>query len=227
MKNVLIVSCNFDFCKEINNNINDNAKIINISENIEEGLDNIIKLKPNVVILEKDVQYYKVVYLMQQLDNVNNYKPIIIAINAVDYPSISMKYQNIVFVKRKSKYYLMLYKIFKYIDDDLTEDSIDSRILTEMKKMGFEMKNKGDYLILNVVKYIKNNGSLDTNLEKDIYPKISALKGIPEKQVKWNINYSINSLYDTKQNQLCKYLQINDMIKPTSKYLIFTLLNNI
>ena len=64
MKSILIVSNNFDFCKEINNNMIEEAKIVNISTSYEEGVVNTLKVRPDIVIIETEIQYYKIVYLI-------------------------------------------------------------------------------------------------------------------------------------------------------------------
>lgn len=227
MKSVLIISNNFDFCKEMNNNMLEEAKIVNISTSYEEGVVNTIRTKPDIVILETEVQYYKVVYLMKEIENLRLYNPTVIIITSSNLYDIMDKHPNCSVIKRKSKNYLMLYKIFKCIEEDVPDDILENKIRAEMFKVGFEMKNKGDFFILYVLKYIKTHESVGTKLEKEIYPNISQTINIPERQIKWNINYSIQSVYETKAHQLCKYLNIDVIQKPTTKYVIFTIVNNI
>lgn len=227
MKSVLIISNNFDFCREMSNNMLEDAKIVNISTNYEEGLINIVNIKPDVVILECEVQYYKIIYFLKEIATINLYSPTVIIITSVNLYDIAEKHPNCFVIKRKSKNYLMLYKIFKYIEEDVPEDILDIKIRTEMIKAGFEMKNKGDFLIIYVLKYIKMNEILGTKLEKEIYSSVAKAIGIPERQIKWNINYSIQSVYDSRPHKLCKYLNIDLLQKPTTKYVIFTIVNNI
>ena len=227
MKSILIVSNNFDFCKEINNNMLEEAKIVNISTSYEEGVVNTLKIRPDIVIIETEIQYYKIVYLMKEIENLRLYNPTVIIITSSNLYDIMDKHPNCSVIKRKSKNYLMLYKIFKCIEEDVPDDILENKIRAEMFKVGFEMKNKGDFFILYVLKYIKTHDSVGTKLEKEIYPNISKAIGIPETQIKWNINYSIASVYETKTNKLCRYLNIETIQKPTTKYVLFTLVNNI
>ena len=58
MKNILILSNNFEFCKDINNNMPDDTRILNISSKYEEGIQNCLSIKPDIIILEMELQYY-------------------------------------------------------------------------------------------------------------------------------------------------------------------------
>lgn len=228
MKNILILSNNFEFCKDINNNMPDDTRILNISSKYEEGIQNCLSIKPDIIILEMELQYYKIVFLLNEIEKLKLYNPIVIIITSNNMYDVVNKYPYCSIIKRKTKNYLMLYRLFRIIEEEAPDDdALENKIKAEMFKSGFEMKNKGDYFILYVLKYIKTHESIGTKLEKEIYPIVSKAIGVSEKQVKWNINYSVSSVYETKTHQLCRYLNISDSQKPTTKYILFTLVNNI
>ena len=227
MKKVLVISNEFSFCKEINNNMVEGCRLTNISDSFEEGVTNIINLQPDIIVLELEVQYYKILFMMSQIEKLKLYNPTVIIISDLDLCYITEKYSNCVVVTRMKKLHLLLFRIFKCIEENVPDNVIENRILEEMHKLGFEMKNKGDYLILKTLKYIKTHNNIGTNLEKDVYPNISKVLNTEERKIKWNINYSINSLYEAKPYQVCNYLHIDVNEKPTTKYVILSIVNNI
>lgn len=226
MKNVLVISNDFEFYKTLNNEYYDKIRIINISSSYEEGIKNMGLKRPDIIILKIRIQYYKMINLINKIKELIDYHPLIILVSNTNMYDIQLKYKKC-FIIREDEKIIVFNNIFQYISCFKEDDNIDEKIKKEMLKMGFEMKNKGDNLILNVTKYIKQNKIIGTNLERDIYPKIAIITNISEKQIKWNINYSINSVYDSKHDVMCRYFNINTYEKPTSKFIISTLLNKL
>lgn len=226
MKNVLVISNDFEFYKVLNNDYYDRVRIINISSSYEEGIENLVLKKPDIIILKTRIQYYKMINLTNIINELYDYQPLIILVSSTNMYDIQSKYKKCVIIREYDKKNVFN-NIFQYINCFKNDDSIEEKIKKEMLKMGFEMKNKGDYLILSVAKYIKQNKIIGTNLEREIYPKIAIITNTTEKQIKWNINYSINSVYDSKHDVMCKYFNINSYEKPTSKFIITTLLNKL
>ncbi len=228
MNKIQIVTKNMKFCKYMINNICDNAKVDNISTSYQESINNIITNKPDVIIFEEEIQYYKVLNLIKIIREIIKYQPLIILINGSNLCNIAEKYKKCIIIKDKRNSIFRICKILKHINDEnFVKESLDDKILSQMYKMGFDMKNKGDHLIVLVVKYIKENKNVGTNLEKDVYKSISKDIGVSENQIKWNINYSINSIYEVKPKIMCNYLNIELHEKPTTKVLIFSLLSNL
>ena len=102
MKSVLIVSNSFEFCKEMNNNMLEEAKIVNISTSYEEGVVNTLNIKPDIVILEIEIQYYKIVYLMQEIEKLRLYSPTVIIVSSGNLYDIMDKHSNCIVIKKTS-----------------------------------------------------------------------------------------------------------------------------
>lgn len=222
MKNVLIISKDLNFYRELNNNFYNVIKIINISCSYKEGLESIISNTPDIIILKIRMQYDQVLELFEKISKQKKYNPLIILISSKNMLEIQNKHSNCIFIKEDNHMMTAFKTIFHYSN----KMDIENKIKKELMKMGFEMKNKGDYLIINVIKYIFLNQDVN-NLEREIYPALASSMGISEKQIKWNINYSINSIYNTKSEIMCHYLNIHPNEKPTSKLVIFSLLNKL
>ncbi len=219
MKNVLIISNDSRFYRYLINEYYKIARIVNISYSYEEGIKNIKLKRPDIVIVKSRIQNHKIIDLLNKINILLNYQPLVLIIGNLNINNIQDKYKNCILLKEDiSKTNI----IFQYLKDD---DNIENRIKEEMQKMGFEMKNKGDYLILNVIKYIKQNENIGNNLERDIYPRIATINNVSKEQIKWNINSSINSAYCSSYKIMCDYFNASNLEKPTSKFIISTLLN--
>jgi hypothetical protein len=96
-----------------------------------------------------------------------------------------------------------------------------------MLNSGFEMKNKGDFMLVSVIKYIKNNNYLYNNLERDVYPNIAVQYNTTVKNIKVNIVYSIDKVYNDSAEIIQKYLMNGRKDKPTPKYIINCIVNRI
>ena len=225
MKSILVVCKNFEFCKELNNEYCDKARIINISSSYEEGIKNILLKKPNVIILKIRIKYYEIIDLISKINKLPEYNPLILLISNANMYDIQKRYKKFVVIKDDNDVSNTFNMISKYVEFKI--DCLEKRITEEMLKTGFEMKNKGDYLILKVIEFMNQNKGIGTNLERDVYPKVASTIKISEKQIKWNINYSIDSVYSSRGNIMCKYLGISNYEKPTSKLVISSLLNRL
>lgn len=112
-----------------------------------------------------------------------------------------------------------------YIEEK--EEIIEKKIYNKMTNIGFEMKNKGDILLLEAIKYIKINGKIKSNLNNEVYPYISNKTNIPVNQIKWNIIYSLNKIYKYNLKDMENYFNIKITNKPTVKYVIYKILEGI
>ncbi len=228
MKKVVVVTKSIEFYKLLNNNMCEGARIVDVSTSYTDSIEFILEDKPDIIVYEIELKYYKIINLINKIKSKIDYNPTIILVNNLNLYDIKSKYKNCIVIKENSDSFLVIYKIINHIKNSCsTIGNLDDKILREMHKMGFEMKNKGDQMLFKVIKYIKTHEGVGSNLEKDIYHSIAIKTDIPESQIKWNINYSINSIYQTKTNTICRYLKIENDEKPTSKFVIFALLNNI
>lgn len=229
MNKILIASKNLDFIKRIINSINDEKlKVVNLCTNFQEILHNLMYYEIDFLIIDFSLTIVEINDIINLCNEIIKNNPIIFLSSN---KNIEIKYSNIYFFNKEidANFIINYLKYLVKYNSSIKKDDLEleNKIKEEMTKMGFEMKNKGDYLIISVIKYIILNKNIGNNLERDIYPIIALNMGIPEKQIKWNINYSINSIYDAKHDIICRYLNIKSFEKPTSKLVISTLLNRL
>ncbi|MBO5477941.1 MAG: hypothetical protein J6A15_09350 [Clostridia bacterium] len=231
MINIFVISKNFDFCKKINNEINYNknnerVNIINISSTYEEAIDNIIYFKPDIIIVDIKIKYSQILNLFEFINKKNFYLPKIILINNLELSSKISNYENILILDCESfleDFNEILYDVLKGSNNE----QFENKIINEMKKIGFEMKNKGEYYLVETIKYLKINRKYEFNLEREIYPFLAQKCNVDYRKIKWNINYAVDNLYHTKTKQVIKYLDIQLSEKPTSKFIIADILRKI
>lgn len=101
-------------------------------------------------------------------------------------------------------------------------------ILKELSKLNFKRYTKG-FKYLNEAIYIciKNSDAID-NLQKNVFPCI-AKKYNEESllKVKWCIEQAIKTMYNnTEINILCKYFNIEENLRPSLKFIIYTVVCN-
>lgn len=229
MNKILIASKSLNFVKRIINSIdNEKLKVAKVCTNFQEILRNLRCYDINFLIIDFSLTINEINDIIKLLNQVSKNKPIIFLICN---KNIEYKYDNVYFFYKEIDMNFIV-NYLKYLENynlSVKRDNLilENKIKEEMIKMGSELKNKGDYLIISVIKHIILNKNVGNNLERDIYPIIALNMGISKKQIKWNINYSINSIYFTKHETMCKYLKIKSFEKPKTKFVISTILNRL
>ena len=105
------------------------------------------------------------------------------------------------------------------------EKRIKIYIQNELSKFEFKKYTKGyKYLVETIYLSIVDSDAID-NLTKNVFPKVADKYN--EKtylNVKWCIEQVVNTMYNnTKIEILCKYFQIDSGIKPSLKFIVYTI----
>lgn len=109
----------------------------------------------------------------------------------------------------------------------MNEKEIRNFIVNELSNLEFKQCTKGfKYLCEAIYICIDDINALD-NICKNVYPKI-AFK-YSEKSylnVKWCIEQVITTMYNnTDMKVLCDFFKINENLKPSTKYIIYTIVS--
>lgn len=107
----------------------------------------------------------------------------------------------------------------------MEDKQIKEYILNELSKFEFKKYTKGfKYLNEAIFICIKNTDALD-NLHKNVFALIA--KKYNEKSflnVKWCIEQIIKTMYNnTEMKIICNYFQLQENIKPSLKFIIYTI----
>lgn len=237
MVKLLVSSNNLHFLKNINNYIyqyrkSHNIILTNMSTNYGEMLANINNFKPKIIIIDLNTLKTDISEILKNIIEIQYFSPHFIVIDkCTDKTSYVVNYKNIKIINsEKNVYNDIIKEVLRVSEKIISLDSnnliIRNRIINEIKKIGFEVTNKGVIYIIESIIQIKNLRYTSDNLEGDIYPIISKKFNVSEKSIKWNIIYSINNMY--KRNDISKlknYFGFSNNRKPTSKLVILTIVN--
>lgn len=226
--NILLLSENLKFCKSFINMINNltEKNKCYIAQNCNDFFKILKEEKFKIVVIENKYDIVKFRNFINKILSVINY-----TINVI---IISNKVDNQLIIDNNSKIKIIFKntneKNIKIINDIIEINhslTIEKKIKDELKAAGFNMKNKGDYILIDVIKYCYENGKKCDNLDKNIYYNVSKIIGVSKEQIKWNIIYAINTTYMNNINSLKEYFKTKDLYKPTPKALIINILNNL
>lgn len=226
--NIILLSEDLKFCKVFINSIHSitEKNRCYIAEDYKEFYNLLKKEKYEIILVEKNHTADEIKMLINEIGSLVNYTTKVI-IN-------SNEYNNQLIVNRDSSVEIVFETInnenIKRINNELKTNNsllIERKIKEELKTAGFSMKNKGYYILTDVIKYCYENGKNCNNLDKNIYYNVSKIIGVSKEKIKWNIIYAINSTYINNIDSLKKYLEIKDSYKPTPKFLINSILNNL
>lgn len=107
----------------------------------------------------------------------------------------------------------------------MVDKKIENFIHKELSNFNFKMYTKGvKYLKEAIYLCIKEDDAIE-NLTKNVFSRI-ALKHNEKSYliVKWCIDQVIRTMYNnTKMNVICNYFNIEENLKPSLKFIIYTI----
>lgn len=235
MINVLIVEDNIYYATNLMNLLNkcnNNIKVCGIAKNGFEALE-ILNQTNNidVILLDFKMPGYNGDQILEKIIDKKKYIKSCIIISG-EINSVSKFYKN-------ELVHSVIYKtidmntIIKSINelleykDSLKEASIlKDKIIKEILYLGYDISHKGTQYLIKSLEYIISNPYIDlSNLEKEVYPKISTNS---VHNVKSNIIRATNAMYcECEVEKLKKYFQFDKDCKPKVKTVINTIVNKL
>ena len=125
-----------------------------------------------------------------------------------------------------------LFSNFKTDQKSIVTKKRETKIIKHLENLNFNFKQAGTRFFLEALIFVHENKSpyVLNNISKNIYPNISNKYHTSISKVKWNIEKSINYMYNFNLNNyphlLNNYLSFEFNQKPTTKELLI-LLNKI
>ncbi len=242
-KNVLIPNLNrqrliniYDTCKKVEQENkgtkNENIRIAKIANNKEETIE--ILNNDNIDVVLLDINIIKsndnIISTMIKKEKQKKYKDSIILITKNFKES-----QKVIGNKMIFDYLIegedsneILYKINRMIISKDLEGK-RKKIIDELKYIGYNIEHIGTkYLVDAILQIYLNRESMLDNLQKDVYPIISKIHNKPIHNIKCDITRATECMYyECDSERLKRYFGFYDDKKPTSKTVIFTVLNKI
>lgn len=234
MVNTLIVDDNLNFSMQLINDISEimDIKICKICTNGNEALEILKNTEIDVIILDIIMPVCDGIEVLNILTNLQKekYNSSIIVISGDNSYIPQLRDNPLVydFITKGTCKEEMIHKIKKLIDKKNSEDK-KKKIISELKNIGYDMRYKGTlYLIEVIFQVYLNSELLIDNLQKDVYPILSKIYHKTINNIKCNINNATEAMYyNCDSKKLKEYFNFYDDVKPTTKTVIYTILNKI
>ena len=234
MSTLVIVDDNLDFVINLYNQIVQlqipKLQVTCINSNGKEAINTIIKLKPDIVLLDLFLQDISGIDVLDEfIKHKINTKIIVMS----GYPDLIYKCHD-------KKYYNYIYKIlakpfnYKDLSTLLQTLSIENNskflrtaIINQLNLLNFSHKSIGYNYLIDTISLILERNYKSYNLEKDIYVQLSKqYKNVKAFKIKWNIEKLIRTMYrDTNIHTLHNFFNTDEDTKPTTKLIINTVID--
>lgn len=232
--NILIADDNLRFSKNLINNIlnSQEVKICKLCTTGKEVLDSLITEKIDIILLDIFIPIYNGIEILERISNdqKEKFKKSIIVISADDkfLPQLTNNPLVFDYIVKGTEPNKIIEKISKLIQNKSVEAK-KKQIVNELKKIGYNVNYKGTlYLVNTILELYFNKNIYGDNLERTIYPIIAKMFNKTPHNIKCNINNATESMYyNCDISILKKYFCFVDDKKPTTKAVIYTVLNKI
>lgn len=208
MVNLLVANNDLNFFKQIVNEvIKDNVRVCKLSTDEEETLNILRNLKNKDWYKESIFVIVEDTSLLSLLDD-NNL--------IFDYTIKGTGVQEIA---------IRLNRLIKKKDIKIKRKQIS----VELEKLGYDFHYNGTNYLQDVIlqMYLHDEFSVNS-LQRDIYPIVSNTYNKSVHNIKCNINNATELMYcKCEQSKLKNYFNFYDDTKPTTKIVVYTVLNKI
>lgn len=237
MVNVLIVDDDIYYAKNLMNIINkknDKVRVCNICINGKEALNILNTINDiDIILLDLQMPIYNGIYLLNTLSE-ERYKESIIVISG-NNELVSQLRNNKKIYAYISKLYNMeeitekIGELIIYKEKRKKEKCIRNKIAKELEYLNYNLSHKGtQYLIEVIYILIKDYNYEIVNLKKYVYPILAEKYSKSSHNIKCNINNATEYMYcECNQYVLNKYFKFYTEIKPSTKTVIYTVLNKL
>lgn len=211
MINGLIVTENIKFAKKLFEEMhmaNFRIRIIEITNEKEETVAKLKKLKIGIVFMDTDIEFCNSIRIIKNKCNV----------------SVKLTYD------KENK--LMDLKTIKKVKRIIEYEDLDrkkAKVIKELQDMGYKLKHKGTlYLVDTIMQMYINQDNMIDNLQSNIYPVIAKKYHKTIINIKSSINKATECMYyECDAEKLQDYFKFYDDTKPTIKQVIFAVINRI
>ncbi len=241
MVNILVADDNIYYAKILVNYImskNDGVRVVNISTNGKEVIENLKTRKVDILILDLKMPEISGIQLLDKIQILNLDVSIIITsgdnilkrhiINNKKVEGYINKLEGLERVSQK------INEIVEKKNNKANSDLIKNKVLEELLELGYNIKYNGTKYLTEVIslvyeKYDQNNINGDIiNLEQYFYKKVANKYSKNVKNIKVNIVNATESMYmECERNKLQQYFCFSYDHKPTTKVVIDTVLSKI
>lgn len=127
-----------------------------------------------------------------------------------------------------SKIISILKKFLSSHTSDSNISYIRNKVINELQIIGFNLSHKGTHYLAESVVLMATTERNKENLSKHIYPKVSEIFNKDLNNIKCNITSATEAACKSLTDEtLCNYFKLSERIKPTTKMIIYSILNKL
>lgn len=211
MVNSLVITCNINFTKKLLDEINSNCLDIRIGG---------IKTTYEEALLTLSSSDFELIFLDRALEKdfsnsfIEKYKEKLVILSYKDFSNLLNP---------------RILKNLKFLVNRIDLDNKKTEIINELKYIGYKLNYRGtQYLIDAILHTYVTQDTMNNTLQSHIYPIIAKKYNKTILNVKSSITKATECMYyacDTKK--LSNYFQFSCDSKPTTKQIIYAVINNI
>lgn len=241
MVNVLVADNNIYYARTLLNYIvsrNDELRVVNISINREEVIENLRSMKIDILILDLKMPVLSLIKLLNRIQVLNLDISIIVVSDDNALKKCIVNSKKIEGVINKSdgfeKINRKINKIVAQKNNKFNSELVKKKILNELLSLGYNIKYNGTKYLAEVISLVyeindKNNRNGYTmNLEQHFYKTVADKYSKNVENIKVNIINATESMYvECERKKLQDYFSFSYDHKPTPKIVIYTILSKI
>lgn len=238
MLNVLIANKNLHNLQTLQNCISQympDIRVGYIATNGKEVLDAINLHHYDIVLLDTNLPSLDGVNLLQKLSKIKQieYKnSFVISSHSEAMVKILNKndlvYEAFLDTESISKIISILQKFLNLTTADSHISYIRNKVINELTSIGFNLAHKGTHYLAETVVLMATTEKNKENLSKYIYPKVSEIFNKDINNIKCNITSATEAACkNITDDMLLSYFKLSEYIKPTTKMIIYAVLNKL
>ena len=231
--NILLADDNLMFTKSLANYLGEREekiRITNISTNGKEVLEQIEKGNIDVILLDLEMPILNGEEFLEELKKKQLEKiPKIIIISGYVERFYELSQNPLVSTCiSKTESIENIYEKIKEMIADCEEDNIKKKIRDQLGQVTFNVKQCGTQYLEESIYMAYCHPEYASNLEKNIYQNLSKKYKKTKFTIKSDILKAIHYMYlETPEEVMKKFFNITEDKKPSPKWIINTILNNI
>lgn len=228
MVNLLIVENDKNICKDIINNVFfiQNIRISQVAYTVEEAIYIIKKYDINMIIVNESLPDMIIPKFITVINEVNSDALKVIIILRKMQKNKVYNISSKIIVSMKSNpidFNVLRLKLLQY-SSIIDKNILNYKICKELEKMNFKFRQYGTQYLIDTIYEVINNGNIDINISKEIYPLVARKYNKSANTIHSGIK---NTFFSINRKLLKEYMNYYNENEIRLKDLIFTVAENV
>ncbi len=243
MDNILIITKNLKYCKNLINRIHKdikNVKVCSIASTNKEIVYSLLNYNIDLILIDAAYEHYKEMKINKLITKRKLRKSIILIsdceVNETDITSSKYLYDYVIkstdlsSIIQKIKLLINTKESLHIFDRDKAQEALlREKIQNELLYLGYNLSHKGTKYMIDAIYLLTTlSNYYDNNLERDIYPIIGKKYGKPVNAIRGCIGFATEAMtYECEEKRLKEYLNMKEYVKPGGKNIIEAILGKL